>query len=93
MKDGSARYDFIDALRGLAVAGVVLVHTGRQAMPPSDLLRTAMNLGASGVHLFFVVSALTKSCHSSASPCDSSASRYTPKLANPPARTRRTRRL
>jgi peptidoglycan/LPS O-acetylase OafA/YrhL len=59
MKDGPAHHDFIDALRGLAVAGVVLVHTGRQAMPPSDLLRAAMNLGASGVHLFFVVSALT----------------------------------
>lgn len=59
MKEALARYDFIDALRGLAVAGVVLVHTGRQAMPPSGALRVAMNLGASGVHLFFVVSALT----------------------------------
>lgn len=59
MTDRFARHDVIDALRGLAVAGVVLVHTGRQAMPPSAGLRTAMNLGASGVHLFFVVSALT----------------------------------
>lgn len=53
------RYDVIDALRGIAVAGVVLVHTGRQAMPPGATLRGAMNLGAAGVQLFFVVSALT----------------------------------
>jgi peptidoglycan/LPS O-acetylase OafA/YrhL len=53
------RYDVIDALRGIAVAGVVLVHTGRQAMPPGATLRAAMNLGAAGVQLFFVVSALT----------------------------------
>ena len=59
MKQGITHYDFIDALRGLAVAGVVLVHTGRQAMPPSGPLRAAMNLGAAGVQLFFVVSALT----------------------------------
>ncbi len=59
MKGGPPHHAFIDALRGLAVAGVVLVHTGRQAMPPSAGLRAAMNLGASGVHLFFVVSALT----------------------------------
>jgi peptidoglycan/LPS O-acetylase OafA/YrhL len=43
VKHGITRYDFIDALRGIAVAGVVLVHTGRQAMPPSALLRVAMN--------------------------------------------------
>jgi len=59
VKPGITRYDFIDALRGIAVAGVVLVHTGRQAMPPSGVLRAAMNLGAAGVQLFFVVSALT----------------------------------
>lgn len=59
MKHGLAKYDFIDALRGIAVASVVLVHTGRQAMPPSAALRAAMNQGAAGVQLFFVVSALT----------------------------------
>lgn len=59
MTHGIAKYDAVDALRGIAVAGVVLVHTGRQAMPPSDALRAAMNLGACGVQLFFVVSALT----------------------------------
>ncbi|MCX7309105.1 MAG: acyltransferase family protein, partial [Afipia sp.] len=48
------KYDFVDALRGIAVLLVVLAHTP----VPNSLL--ALNIaGAYGVQLFFVVSAFT----------------------------------
>lgn len=46
---------FIDALRGYAVLGVLLVHTGQEAGFPG----APFSAGARGVQLFFVVSALT----------------------------------
>lgn len=52
-------YDFIDALRGYAILGVIAVHTS-QAAP--SLLGTGskfVSQGARGVQLFFVASALT----------------------------------
>jgi peptidoglycan/LPS O-acetylase OafA/YrhL len=53
------RYDFIDALRGIAILGVILVHASRTIVPSNPTLRWLMLEGASGVQLFFVVSALT----------------------------------
>jgi peptidoglycan/LPS O-acetylase OafA/YrhL len=53
------RYDFIDALRGYAILGVISVHVS-QNIPhlPSPALALASS-GMYGVQLFFVVSALT----------------------------------
>lgn len=53
------RYAYIDALRGYAILGVIVVHTSdRIANLPSPLLTVAWQ-GARGVQLFFVVSAIT----------------------------------
>ena len=53
------KFPFIDALRGLAILGVVYVHAGLWGEPASSwLIRFAVN-GRRGVQLFFVVSALT----------------------------------
>lgn len=53
---------YVDALRGLAITGVMLVHcgqfgSGERLLPP--LFRTIVNQGQLGVQLFFVVSAFT----------------------------------
>ena len=53
------KHDFIDALRGLAVLGVVMVHAAQAANPESAWLRKLMGSGAHGVQLFYVASALT----------------------------------
>jgi peptidoglycan/LPS O-acetylase OafA/YrhL len=51
---------FVDALRGYAILGVVLVHTAQFGKP---LASTTLNLlfekGAMGVQLFFIASAFT----------------------------------
>jgi peptidoglycan/LPS O-acetylase OafA/YrhL len=49
------RFSYIDALRGYAVLGVVLVHTGQYTEFGGGLPAA----GARGVQLFFVVSAIT----------------------------------
>ncbi len=52
-------FEYIDSLRGLAIAAVVLVHaTGGQAKS-STLLQVVCGHGAMGVQLFFVASAVT----------------------------------
>lgn len=53
------KYDFIDALRGYAIAGVVLVHTSQWIRPESDWFSLVASQGARGVQLFFVASAVT----------------------------------
>lgn len=54
----SGRLDWLDALRGWAVLGVVLVHSG-QAAHCTGLLLSITAAGQYGVQLFFIVSALT----------------------------------
>jgi len=51
--------EFVDALRGLALLGVVLVHTSQQVPQLSPRTAAIMGYGAFGVHLFFVTSAFT----------------------------------
>jgi peptidoglycan/LPS O-acetylase OafA/YrhL len=57
MKD-IKKYEFIDALRGLAVLGVILVHVRSWVAPP-DYLVDKVEYGALGVQLFYVASAFT----------------------------------
>ena len=54
-----AKYAFIDALRGWAILGVVLVHTHQWLPATSDSLRSIAQRGSLGVQLFFMTSALT----------------------------------
>jgi peptidoglycan/LPS O-acetylase OafA/YrhL len=57
--DDVRHYAFIDALRGIAILGVILVHASI-AVPPSNAdLRQLMAGGARGVQLFYIASALT----------------------------------
>ena len=53
------RYDYIDALRGLAIAGVVLVHTSDVARPYHYIAQLISQNGQLGVQLFFIASAIT----------------------------------
>ncbi len=52
------KYDHVDALRGIAVLLVILVHTGK-FFSPELFLHTAAKFGQYGVQLFFVMSAFT----------------------------------
>lgn len=53
------QYDFIDALRGLAILMVIATHVASIAPPSLSILRILAANGAYGVQLFYVVSALT----------------------------------
>lgn len=63
MQVEAKKYEYIDSLRGIAILLVILVHVGyvipgnRSFFPP--LLEKIIFDGAYGVHLFFIVSALT----------------------------------
>jgi exopolysaccharide production protein ExoZ len=51
--------DYIDALRGYAILGVIAVHASQSVPELERPLRLLADQGARGVQLFFVVSALT----------------------------------
>jgi peptidoglycan/LPS O-acetylase OafA/YrhL len=53
------KYDYIDALRGLAIMGVVLSHIPEWVPPVSFVLNSIAAQGARGVQLFYLASALT----------------------------------
>jgi peptidoglycan/LPS O-acetylase OafA/YrhL len=53
------RLDYIDALRGIAVTGVIVSHVKTQFPDMHWRILKVMELGAHGVQLFFVASALT----------------------------------
>jgi len=57
-KNEIKHFDYIDALRGLAILMVVVRHVGEMTLH-SGLVLTITNLGAYGVSLFFMTSALT----------------------------------
>jgi peptidoglycan/LPS O-acetylase OafA/YrhL len=54
---GPRHYEFLDALRGIAVLGVVAVHTVQNFHFPT--LESAIGLGDNGVPLFYMVSAFS----------------------------------
>ena len=53
------QYQFIDALRGWAILGVILVHTSQHFSPASTLLKQIAFNGQYGVQLFYLASAFT----------------------------------
>lgn len=53
------KYDYIDALRGIAILGVILVHCSAVIAPDSQALRYLMDEGTRGVQFFYIASALT----------------------------------
>lgn len=53
------KYDYIDALRGYAILGVVALHSYFWVMPSSGILARIAREGGMGVQLFFIASALT----------------------------------
>jgi peptidoglycan/LPS O-acetylase OafA/YrhL len=56
----SKKFDYIDAIRGLAIFMVIVLHTAQYGtLIPSTLLNRILSNGARGVQLFFVASAFT----------------------------------
>jgi exopolysaccharide production protein ExoZ len=53
------RFEYIDALRGYAILGVIAVHSSQLFPGLERPIRDVADQGARGVQLFFVVSALT----------------------------------
>lgn len=51
------KYHYIDALRGIAILGVIIIHVGE--MQNSTFIENKTKYGQLGVQLFFVASALT----------------------------------
>jgi peptidoglycan/LPS O-acetylase OafA/YrhL len=56
---GTGRIRPLDALRGIAISGVVLFHLGAVFGPVGSLLKIVCAQGFYGVQLFFIVSAIT----------------------------------
>lgn len=54
------KFRYIDALRGIAVLAVIMVHCGKYGLNHyPDLFYSIINTGGRGVQLFFVASAFT----------------------------------
>lgn len=53
------KYSYIDILRGLAILGVVAVHSSQHVEGLNILVASIFNCGQLGVQLFFVASAIT----------------------------------
>ena len=51
-------FRYIDALRGLAILGVIALHTSQVTVPLGHLA-WMLHFGANGVQLFFTISAFT----------------------------------
>lgn len=53
------KFEYIDSLRGIATLGVIAVHASQQVLPKSHTIHWLMEMGASGVQLFYIASAIT----------------------------------
>ncbi len=53
------RLNYIDALRGFAVLGVIAIHSSQHSSPFTNYLNTLVQQGKYGVQLFYVISAFT----------------------------------
>ncbi|MDX8398391.1 MAG: acyltransferase [Mariprofundaceae bacterium] len=51
--------DYIDAVRGFAILGVIALHTFYWVSPSSEILIKIAREGGKGVQLFFIISAMT----------------------------------
>ncbi len=58
-QSGIQSFKYIDALRGIAILGVILVHSSQMIAPANKYILWLMGEGARGVQLFYVASALT----------------------------------
>jgi exopolysaccharide production protein ExoZ len=54
-----ARLGYLDALRGIAILGVLLVHMGQAVQGLPEWFTNGASFGARGVQLFYIVSAYT----------------------------------
>lgn len=57
--DGIKKYQWIDALRGIAILLVIAVHVASTVSPRIDVFSMILHCGQFGVQLFFVLSAIT----------------------------------
>lgn len=53
------KIDYLDAMRGIAVLGVIMVHTNQIGLSSGNVFDPIINQGARGVQLFFIASAFT----------------------------------
>lgn len=59
MSSHENKLDYVDAMRGIAILMVILVHTSQRIPLPSLLMDSLARYGQMGVQLFFVASAYT----------------------------------
>lgn len=59
MPTSTNRFDYIDALRGVAILMVIAVHSSQSVTNLPALVSKVASYGQMGVQLFFVLSAIT----------------------------------